>query len=126
MVKLASCDSGREDANKDDDEHVRSKEFEFVHVPKLKRLLLNGRWIVDYRVLKALFSKVAPQIETLSLGESRGFTITELFKSTADHPNQLKVYDARVPYSDQLFADVGLVSKMSELRTPGCAHHLAA
>ncbi|KAK3845583.1 MAG: hypothetical protein J3R72DRAFT_521151 [Linnemannia gamsii] len=114
-----------EDADKDGDERLWSEGFEFVHVPKLKMLLLDGWWIMDYRFLKVLFSKVAPQIETLSLGDSRGFTATELVKSTADHLNQLNHCDTRVPYSDRLAADAGLVDKMPELRMDDCVYHLA-
>ncbi|KAG0377268.1 hypothetical protein BGX24_006422 [Mortierella sp. AD032] len=99
-----------EDEDKDEDEKLWSKEFAFVHVPYLEEFVLTGQWVVDYRVLKALFSKVAPRIDNLSLGECYGFTISEWVKATADHLHELQKCHTRIPFNGQLAKEAGLLA----------------
>ncbi|KAG0268232.1 hypothetical protein BGZ95_002547, partial [Linnemannia exigua] len=99
-----------EDEDKDADEKLWSKEFTFVHVPHLEEFVLTGHWVVDYRVLKALFSKVAPRIGELSLGVCRGFTIPEWVKATSDHLHELQKCYTSIPFNSQLVKEAGLLA----------------
>ncbi|KAF9902130.1 hypothetical protein EC991_005243 [Linnemannia zychae] len=85
------------------------QEFEFLYLPTLTYFTLNGPWMLDYRVLKALFSKVAPQIEILRLPGCYGFTIPEWIQSTSESLHHLQMGCTTIRLFSKMATQVGLV-----------------
>ncbi|KAK3845587.1 MAG: hypothetical protein J3R72DRAFT_436127 [Linnemannia gamsii] len=75
---------------KEDEEDEIWQEFEFLHISVMKDVFLIGPWMFDYRALKVLFGKVAPNIENLSLQGCYGFTVSGWVQSTSEHLHSLK------------------------------------
>lgn len=101
----------KEDQDLEGDEALWRDEFELIHLPKLHHLTLSGPWVIDYRPLKALFSRVAPQIQNIDMLHPLGFTAVEFFKSTSE--NLPKLYEAMVcsvPINSWWAEQAGLVS----------------
>ncbi|KAF9148697.1 hypothetical protein BG015_009551, partial [Linnemannia schmuckeri] len=92
------------------DERLWREEFDFIHVPNLKYLDLNGPWKIDYRPFKAFFTKVAPNLENLSLPQAFGFTVPEWIKSTSESLHGLRDAYVSVPFSAQIIKALRLVS----------------
>ncbi|KAK3845582.1 MAG: hypothetical protein J3R72DRAFT_436118 [Linnemannia gamsii] len=85
------------------------QEFEFLHLPDLKFFTLLGVWMFDHRALNVLFNKVAPQIETIYMHGSYGFTISELVQSTSLHLHNLSNCVTSIQPFPRLVAEAGLV-----------------
>ncbi|KAK3824166.1 MAG: hypothetical protein JOS17DRAFT_752129 [Linnemannia elongata] len=100
----------QEDADHSGDERLWREEFEFIHVPCLKNLLLRGLWKIDYRALKALFSKVCPNLTDLNLPHAYGFTVPEWIKSTSECLHGLRAASVSIPFSAKQLKIAGLVS----------------
>lgn len=100
----------QEDADLSGDERLWREEFEFIHVPRLQNLSLNGLWKIDYRVLKALFSKVCPSLTDLNLPQAYGFTVPEWIKSTSEDLHNLRDAFVSIPFSAKQLETAGLVS----------------
>ncbi|KAF9902131.1 hypothetical protein EC991_005244 [Linnemannia zychae] len=77
---IDSVDGGSIDDTKLEDE-LAWKEFEYVHVPGMKRFTLTGQWSLESRVLEILFGKVVPSIQDLTMW-SHGHSISEWVVST--------------------------------------------
>ncbi|KAF9537644.1 hypothetical protein EC957_007838 [Mortierella hygrophila] len=93
------------------------QEFEFVNLTGLEDFLLAGPWMLDYRVLSALFGKVAPKMERVRLKECYGFSVSEFVKSTSENLHKLQEAVVTIPWTDKLVAEAGLVE-----HTPGDAY----
>ncbi|KAG0055848.1 hypothetical protein BGZ89_002249 [Linnemannia elongata] len=100
----------QEDADLSGDERLWREEFEFVHVPRLQSLFLSGIWKIDYRVLKAFFSKVCPSLKDLILPHVHGFTVPEWVKSTSESLHGLRSTSVSIPFSANVLETAGLVS----------------
>ncbi|KAK3824165.1 MAG: hypothetical protein JOS17DRAFT_270126 [Linnemannia elongata] len=100
-------DNDDEQSGRQDDEIWQ--EFELVTLAALKNLMLMGPWMLDYRVLNALFGYVAPKIERMRLSECHGFTVSEFVKSTSENLHKLQEAMVSIPWTGQMAAEAGLV-----------------
>ncbi|KAF9286522.1 hypothetical protein BGZ88_009033 [Linnemannia elongata] len=101
------------------------QEFEFVNLADLEEFLLVGPWMLDCRVLSALFGKVAPKVERVRLKECYGFTVSELVKSTSENLHGLQEAVVTIPFTDKLVAKAGLVEYSPEEFRHGDIYRLA-
>lgn len=101
------------------------QEFEFVNLADLEEFLLVGPWMLDCRVLSALFGKVAPKVERVRLKECYGFMVSELVKSTSENLHGLQEAVVTIPFTDKLVAKAGLVEYSSEEFRHGDIYRLA-
>ncbi|KAG0377267.1 hypothetical protein BGX24_006421 [Mortierella sp. AD032] len=101
---------------KEDEEDEIWQEFEFLQISVMKDFFLIGPWMFDYRALKVLFGKVAPNIENLSLQGCYGFTVSEWVQSTSEHLHSLKSGFASIRFIPQLVAEAGLIKDKTKGR----------
>ncbi|KAK3824174.1 MAG: hypothetical protein JOS17DRAFT_752141 [Linnemannia elongata] len=119
----AICQLQQQEEKEDDD--LWRQDFEFLHLPKLQQLSLNGPWDVGHpRVFNAFFSKVAPQITRLWVRPNNnghhycqeGFTIPELIQSTIENLHELSQCLLMIPFNPELVAETGLIDDPSSDR----------
>jgi hypothetical protein len=85
------------------------EEFEFVDLPALKKFWLIGPWMLDYRVLKVLFGRIASKMEVVNLPECFGFTVSEWVKATSENLHNLLEGFVTTSNTPRLLAEAGLV-----------------
>jgi hypothetical protein len=95
---------------------------DYVYLPHLQRLTLNGSWILNSEVLNVLFKSVAPNVAHLMFLGCDGFGVVDWVKITSSYLKRLREATASIHVSPELALEAGIVNTRMYAMNVGFCH----